>query len=272
MHYRFLCLYIFLCTTSTVHAQTDTVRNYYPDYKIESVVPMYKGVREGEAKIYNREGFLIEERNYVNGRVEGLVKKYSDKGILLELFNVEDGKRQGPTSLFDSTGTYVRDVEFASGKLVIIQEEKEEEITISKPITAVSPTNLEQTKKPVIKSSNKNANNALPAKEEAEGYDDDPAYFISVDVEPKPVDGYEEINRRVYYPPLAKKKKIKGIVKIKAYIDRNGDVEKTEIVEGIGHGCDEAAEITVYYTKFTPGLFKGKPVKVQMIVPVEFKF
>ncbi len=28
---------------------------------------------------------------------------------------------------------------------------------------------------------------------------------------------------------------------------------------------------TVFYTKFKPGLLKGKPVKVQMVVPVEFK-
>jgi Gram-negative bacterial tonB protein. len=42
-------------------------------------------------------------------------------------------------------------------------------------------------------------------------------------------------------------------------------------VEGIGYGCDENARLSVYYTRFKPGLQKGQRVKVQMIIPIEFK-
>ena len=60
-------------------------------------------------------------------------------------------------------------------------------------------------------------------------------------------------------------------MKIKAFIDQNGDVTKAEVVKGIGYGCDEVARITVLYTKFNPGLIRGKPVKTQIIIPFEFK-
>ncbi len=46
---------------------------------------------------------------------------------------------------------------------------------------------------------------------------------------------------------------------------------KTEILKGIGGGCDEAAEYAVKHTKFSPGKQRGKPVKVKVMVPVVFK-
>ncbi len=44
-----------------------------------------------------------------------------------------------------------------------------------------------------------------------------------------------------------------------------------EIVKGIGGGCDEAAMDAILQTKFTPGKQRGKPIKVQVTIPVVFK-
>ncbi len=44
-----------------------------------------------------------------------------------------------------------------------------------------------------------------------------------------------------------------------------------KIIKGIGAGCDEAAIDAVKQTKFTPGKQKGKPVKVQVSIPIVFK-
>jgi len=88
---------------------------------------------------------------------------------------------------------------------------------------------------------------------------------------PEPAGGMNTILNKLVYPESAKKDKIQGVVKIRAYIDQYGEVTHDEVVQGIGHGCDEAAKIAVYYTMFKPGLIKGKPVKVQMVIPVEFK-
>ena len=49
------------------------------------------------------------------------------------------------------------------------------------------------------------------------------------------------------------------------------DVTKADVIEGIGYGCDESARTTVFYSRFKPGLIKGKPVSVQMIIPLKFQ-
>ncbi len=99
----------------------------------------------------------------------------------------------------------------------------------------------------------------------------DSIYFADVEVIPEPIGGMNTIYKKLVYPQEAKEKKIEGTVKILAYIEKDGEVSSAEIVEGIGYGCDENARLSVYYTRFKPGLQKGNRVKVQMIIPIEFK-
>lgn len=96
-------------------------------------------------------------------------------------------------------------------------------------------------------------------------------YFVAVEEMPEPVGGIKAIQSKITYPEIAKRAGIQGRVFVKAYIDENGDVNETEIIKGIGAGCDEAAMRAVEQTKFTPGKQRGKPVKVQVSVPILFK-
>ncbi len=100
--------------------------------------------------------------------------------------------------------------------------------------------------------------------------EDDPAYYLSVEIMPEPVGGTNAIQRKVRYPEQAREDGIEGTVKVKAFIDKFGEVTKAEVVDSLGYGCDEAARIAVFYTKFKPGLQRGKPVRVQMTIPVNF--
>jgi periplasmic protein TonB len=88
---------------------------------------------------------------------------------------------------------------------------------------------------------------------------------------PEPVGGYEAIKKKLVYPAKAREDGIEGIVEIEVMVDELGEVQKAEVVKGLRTDVDESARIAVYYTKFKPGMQKGKPVKVQFIVPVEFK-
>jgi TonB family protein len=247
-------------------AQEGIVKNYYPDGKVESEINYLNGIREGEAKFYNEDGFLREELLYVSGRIDGLVKIYGDSGKLKELINLEDGKRHGPVSLFNEAGEYVSDIYFEEGKKLIIPEpviEPQKEIAASDP--PVQPVvQTTQTK-------NDNEVSLPPAILDDDKFRNDPAWYMSAEIMPEPVGGMESIQKRVNYPSDARKRKVEGVVKVLAYIDEYGVVEKAEVVEKLGYGTDEAAQITVFYTKFKPGLLRGRPVRVQMIVPVEFK-
>ncbi len=96
-------------------------------------------------------------------------------------------------------------------------------------------------------------------------------YFVAVEKMPEPIGGIRAIQSKIIYPELAKRTGIEGRVYVKAYIDSTGTVAKTEIIRGIGGGCDEAAINAVKNVKFIPGKKRGKRMNVQVTVPILFK-
>ncbi len=96
-------------------------------------------------------------------------------------------------------------------------------------------------------------------------------YFVAVEQMPSPIGGIKAIQENIVYPESAKKDGVEGRVFVKAYIDTTGSVVKTELLKGIGSGCDEAAIEAVKKVKFKPGMQRGKPVNVQVTVPILFK-
>ena len=260
-------LFVLIYTVASF-AQDNQVKTYYPNGKVESEITFKDTIREGEAKFYYEDGTIKEERLYVNGKVAGLVKVYYPNGKLKELINIEDGKREGPTSLFDEEGKYVKDIMFENGIQVV--EKENPYVTKESPKEITGNKNEQQVVASVIKNVKKQ-NYELPPPQEKEDMGDDPAIYRTVEVMPEPVGGYEAIKKKLIYPELAKENGIQGTVEVLITVDEFGEVTSAEVTKGIGYGCDETARIAVYYTKFKPGLQRGKPVKVQMTVPIEFK-
>jgi periplasmic protein TonB len=95
--------------------------------------------------------------------------------------------------------------------------------------------------------------------------------FRVVEQMPEPLGGIEEIQKRIVYPDFAVRAGIQGRVFVKAFVDENGNVFKVELQKGIGGGCDEAAMEVVKNSLFSPGKQRGKPVKVQVTIPILFK-
>ncbi len=100
-------------------------------------------------------------------------------------------------------------------------------------------------------------------------------YFIICEVDecPEPVGGMVKLLENVVIPPTAKRLGIQGEVIVRAEIDEMGFVINTEVIKGIGFGCDEAAEIAVLKTAFIPGKNFGVNVKsnANIVVPVASK-
>ena len=262
--FRIIIISVFILTIDLA-AQLDSVVTYYDNGKIESIVHLRDQVRDGDAKFYWENGNLKEELTYANGRVEGLVRRYSQEGVLKEMFTIEAGRREGPTSLFDSTGKYVDDIYYEEGILVVdkivldsgFKKKKTDEIVLTKTTT----TEKEQ-----------NDDDPLPPKiEEEKNYENDSVFYKSVEVLPEPYGGMKAIYKKIGYPKEALEEKVEGVVKILAFVDRDGEVLDAQIVEGIGYGCDEAAKLAILYHRFKPGLIRGQKVKVQMEIPIEFK-
>lgn len=263
---QFLILCLQLLSFQAI-AQVDTVKNYDTNGLIESAVPFLNGVREGVAIFYFEDGSVKEERTYLNDKVEGLVKIYYPNGNLKELFNIENGKREGPVSKFDSTGNHTEDIIFEDGFRI-----GQEFLLVGEYRQVDYQKYLAEWKQRQQQKVSKEDELSLPPKgEEKIDYEEDPAYYQNVEVMPEPIGGMEALNKRITYPKAALEKKIEGIVNIRTFIETSGEVSIAEIVEPIHPLLDEAARLAVYYTRFKPGLQRGKPIKVQMIIPIEFK-
>lgn len=245
----------------------DTVVSYYESGAVESVIPFYNNMRDGEAKFYYESGGLKEVRNYSTGRVTGAVTLYNENGGVKEFYTVEQGKRNGPTDFFDDNGQYLETVMFKDGKIHVetpypVDDENappkrdEEVLSYKEESNTNDPFGGVDVTKPT------------DTVNEPEEFD--PAYFVTVDTEAELKGGMEAIQKKLFYPELAKKKKIEGVVKVLAFVDFSGYVTETKVLEGIGYGCDEIAEIAVYYASFKPATINGRPVNSQVIVPVDF--
>lgn len=101
--------------------------------------------------------------------------------------------------------------------------------------------------------------------------EEEPTYFVAVEEMPEPIGGIGAIQSKITYPEIAKRAGVEGRVYVLAFVDENGNVTKAQVLKGIGAGCDEEALNAVKQTKFKPGKQRGKPVKVQVSIPVVFK-
>ena len=112
---------------------------------------------------------------------------------------------------------------------------------------------------------------APPPPPKVEEEESEPVFFVAVEQMPEPIGGIGAIQKKIVYPEIAKRAGVQGRVYVKAYVDEAGKVTKVELIRGIGAGCDEAAMEAVNSVMFSPGKQRGKPVKVQVTVPVLFK-
>lgn len=86
------------------------------------------------------------------------------------------------------------------------------------------------------------------------------AYLITAEVMPEPIGGLKTI-----------RSDREGKVYVMAFINEEGNVTKAEILKGLDKAYDDMALKTILDTKFKPGKQRGKPVKVQVSIPVYFE-
>jgi TonB family protein len=266
---KFVFLSIFYFCAINVSAQLDTIKTFYPNGNMEAAVVYEKNVRQGEALFYWENGNIKEKRNYINDKVEGSVKTFYSNGQPKENYFIENSKRYGPYVAYDSLGSIIDQAYFEDGMrdgqeyLLVGKFRKEDRDKL------IAKWKEQQEQK---KNSSKEDEFILPPVEQPiVSINTDSIYFTEAEVMPEPIGGMNTIYKKLVYPAEAKEKQVEGIVKVQVHIEKNGEVSSAEVLEGIGYGCDENARLSVYYTRFKPGLQKGKNVKVQMIIPIEFK-
>jgi TonB family protein len=232
------------------------VKTYFPNGKTESEIFYVNKIREGAAKFYYENGNIRQEFSYINGKVDGLVKEYYENGKLKLTYNIENGKKEGRVSIFKEDGTFLTDIPYERGKRVV------ENLPF---IEETQDTSIKKTGNP------KEENSDYVPPVIAEDSNKTDSVYTNAEVMPEPVGGMSGIYKRLVYPQLAKENKVEGVVKIAAVVNHSGDVIDAKILNDIGYECGESAKITIFYTRFKPGLQRGKPVMARTIIPIEFK-
>jgi len=100
---------------------------------------------------------------------------------------------------------------------------------------------------------------------------EDDTIFIAVEKMPEIIGGIQSIQNRLYYPEISKRAGIEGRVTVEAVIDEKGNVISITVLKSVFSQLDEIALNAVKETKFLPGKQRGKPVKVKIAIPIDFK-
>ena len=101
--------------------------------------------------------------------------------------------------------------------------------------------------------------------------------FVLVEQMPKFPGGenamFKYISDNIVYPKAAQKSGIAGTVYIFFIIDKKGNVTSTEVRRGVKGGEElnaEALRVIKEMPQWEPGYQNGKPVSVQLTVPIKF--
>ena len=101
--------------------------------------------------------------------------------------------------------------------------------------------------------------------------DEEEDFFVVVEQMPKLKGGMAELQRSVVYPEMARNAGIEGRVTVQFIVTENGNVENARVVRGIGGGADEEALKAVRKAEFIPGMQRGRPVRVQYSLSINFR-
>lgn len=97
-----------------------------------------------------------------------------------------------------------------------------------------------------------------------------PNEFVLLEKEPAPVN-MDDIKKLIGYPPMAKEAEIEGKVILRVQVDINGSYVRHIKIKDPHPILTKAVEDQIRNLKFTPGIQAGKPIKVWVTIPFDFK-
>lgn len=114
-----------------------------------------------------------------------------------------------------------------------------------------------------------------PVKIEEEEEEEEQQIFSVVENDPEFPGGmealYKYLAQNIKYPQLARDNNITGRVYVTFVVERDGSITGCKVLRDIGGGCGaEAVRVVKSMPKWTPGKQRGKAVRVQFNLPVNF--
>ncbi len=119
------------------------------------------------------------------------------------------------------------------------------------------------------------SNKKITKEIDANSIDNDNAVFILVEQMPEFPGGQDGVRRflsaTIEYPKEAQARKIKGKVFVSFIIEKDGSVSNVKVMRKVNPLLDEeAVRVIKLMPKWTPGVQRGKPVRVSYTIPINF--
>lgn len=174
---------------------------------------------------------------------EGLYELYSsNSGVLRQRGLFKNGEKVGNWQFFDYRGELLHRYNYQTGQLVIVKEETDKSSSFQAQIIA----------------------NGIVKKEEP---DQKPIFIGGLPTL------YNDLNRQLTYPVLAKRMGISGDVYVEAIVTKNGTLELPKVVKGIGGGCDEEVIriLKLASDGWIPAFKDGEPIDVLLKLKTTFR-
>ncbi|MEJ5350202.1 MAG: TonB family protein [Melioribacteraceae bacterium] len=239
--------YLFFSAT-VFYPQNGIIKSYYPDGNLYYEISYVNDVLDGTSFWYYPNGNLKTMKEFSKGKLNGYVRQFYESGLIKEEFYVKDGIINGTHRIYYENGALKEINIYEEGKLVSTNK-FEYDPNYTAPPEAYLAGNRQQ---------------ELLKKKKQE-------LICDVDICPIPIGGMKTIQDNLIYPEHALMYGLEGEVILIATIDEKGDVTNTEVIKGLGLGCNEAAKEAVKKTKFIPGQKDGKVVPSRVTLKVEFK-
>ncbi|WP_158861301.1 M56 family metallopeptidase [Lunatibacter salilacus] len=99
--------------------------------------------------------------------------------------------------------------------------------------------------------------------------------FFEVETQPEFKGGmpafYMYVVNELEYPLRARRNGIEGEVVVQFVVEKDGSLSNVSAINELGGGCEEEAiRVVKNSAAFKPGMQRGRPVRVQMVLPIHF--
>jgi periplasmic protein TonB len=97
-----------------------------------------------------------------------------------------------------------------------------------------------------------------------------PTDFVEVEQEATPLN-MQEVKTKIVYPAIAKEAALEGKVVVRVLVDERGNYAKHVVIKDPHALLTNEVVSKVNLLKFTPAVSKGKPVKMWVTIPFDFR-
>lgn len=237
--------------------------SYYSDGSIKIKGEYFHNQKSGTWESFNRNSKLNNISNFSNGKLHGAYTNYFKDGKI-ETGTYKNGEKNLLWSYTNHSNQLIKSIFYSNGKKegksqLFYDNGNIKEISIYKSGKIIETQEFDFEGNEIIE----------------EDYQNEEIFTI-VEEQPEFPGGMGKmmryLARKTQYPQAALEMGIQGKVYVSFIIEKDGTISDVNVIRGVHKSLDkEAIRVVKSMPKWTPGIQKGKKVKVKYTIPINFR-